>query len=70
MEKNAQNCVAHFSQSIETYVKINLVGMFNANRFQCQSEKWADMGTFNTEWTGWILKYTFQELQKLNPCSD
>ena len=41
------------SQSIETYGKINLAGMcshsINANRLS-QTKKWADMGTFNTEW--------------------
>ena len=40
-------------QSIGTYGKINLVGLcshpVNANWLQCQSEKWAGMGTFNTE---------------------
>ena len=41
------------TQSIETYGKINLVGIcshpINANRLVCQIEKWADMGTFNSE---------------------
>ena len=45
------------SQSIETYGKINLVGIWahsiNTNRLYCQSEKWADMGTFNTECLGY-----------------
>ena len=34
------------TQSIETYGKMILVGMW----LRGQSEKWADMGTFNTEW--------------------
>ena len=37
------------TQSIETYGKLNLVGMcshpINANRLRCQSKKWAKMGT-------------------------
>ena len=50
------------TQSIEIYGKINLAGMcshpINANRLRCQSEKWADMGTFNTEW--WCDEASFK----------
>ena len=49
MNKNAQNCVAHFSANrhvnglkVETYGEVNLVGMYshpiNANRLRCNKK--------------------------------
>ena len=33
----------------------------SASRLRCQSEKWADMGTFNTEWYAIMLTLTFHK---------
>ena len=51
----------------QTYGKIILTGMcsnpINANRLRCQSEKWADIGTFNTECNNAVVSHWFSKLQ-------
>ena len=64
MEKISKIVLPISQQWIETYGKINLVGIcshpVNANWLQWQSEKWAGMGTFNTECIAtFLFKYLF-----------